>query len=53
MVWVPFKAGLLEFSLNADGGSASAGQGALDMILLTFRSDERGKVEIVRRSDKT
>jgi hypothetical protein len=53
IVWVPFKAGLLEFTLNADSGIASAGQGALDTILLTFRSDERGKIEIVRRSDKT
>jgi hypothetical protein len=53
ILWLPFKAGLLEFTLNADSSSASAGQGALDMILLTFRSDERGKIEIVRRSDKT
>jgi hypothetical protein len=53
IVWVPFRAGLLEFTLNADSGSASAGQGTIDMILLTFRSDERGKIEIVRRSENT
>lgn len=28
IVWVPFKAGLLEFTLNAESGSASAGPGA-------------------------
>jgi hypothetical protein len=53
ILWLPFKAGVLEFTLNADSSSASAGQDALDMILLTFRSDELGKIEIVRRSDKT
>ncbi len=53
ILWVPFNAGVLEFTLNADSTSAVAGQGALDMILLTFRSNERGKIEIVRRSDKT
>ena len=53
IVWVPFKVGLLEFTLNADSSGASAGEGAFDMILLTFRSDERGRIEIVRRSDKT
>ena len=53
ILWVPFKAGVLEFALNADSNNASAGQGALDMILVTFRSNERGRLEIVRRSDKT
>jgi hypothetical protein len=53
IVWVPFKSGILEFALNADCSSALAGQEAIDTILLTFRSDERGKIEIVRRSDKT
>ena len=43
-----FKAGVMEFALNADTKSASAGQAAFDMILLTFRSNERGKLEIVR-----
>ena len=53
VLWVPFKAGIMEFALNTDHKSASAAQGAFDMILLTFRSNERGKLEIVRRSDKT
>ena len=53
VLWVPFKAGVLEFALNTDSDSASAGRGAFDMILLTFRSNERGRIEIVRRSDKT
>lgn len=53
ILWVPFKAGVMEFVLNSDHNTASAGQGAFDMILLTFRSNERGKVEIVRRSEKT
>jgi hypothetical protein len=53
ILWVPFKAGVMEFVLNSNYNNASAGQGAFDMILLTFRSNERGKVEIVRRSEKT
>jgi hypothetical protein len=53
ILWLPFQGGVLEFTLNADSRSASAGQAALDMILLTFRSDERGKIEIVRRSENT
>ncbi len=53
ILWVPFKAGVLEFALNADSNNASAGQAAFDMIVLTFRSNERGRIEIVRRSDKT
>jgi hypothetical protein len=53
ILWMPFNAGVLEFALNADNHNLSAGQGAFDMILLTFRSNERGRIEIVRRSDKT
>lgn len=52
-VWVPFNAGVLEFGLNADTKMASAAQSALDMLLLTFRSNERGKIVVVRRSEKT
>jgi hypothetical protein len=52
-LWVPFKAGVLEFTLNAHSSSALAGQRAFDAILLTLRSNERGKIEIVRRSDKS
>ena len=53
ILWVPFKAGVLEFALNVDTKKASAGQAALDMILLTFRSNERGKIEVVIRSERT
>jgi hypothetical protein len=53
ILWVPFKAGVLEFALYADSDSASAGRAAFDMILVTFRSNERGEIEIVIRSDKT
>jgi hypothetical protein len=53
ILWVPFKAGVIEFVLNTDAKSVTAGRAALDMILLTFRSNERGSLEIVRRSDKS
>jgi hypothetical protein len=53
ILWVPFKAGVMEFALNADAKNAAAGRAALDMILLTFRSNERGRLEIVERSDKS
>ena len=43
----------MEFVLNADTKNAVAGRAALDMILLTFRSNERGGLEIVERSDKS
>jgi hypothetical protein len=52
-VCVPCPAGLLEFTLNTDTHSAPAGQRALNQVLLTLRSNEGGKLEIVRRSDKT
>ncbi|HOX57684.1 MAG TPA: hypothetical protein P5205_13810 [Candidatus Paceibacterota bacterium] len=50
---VPFRAGTLEFSLNADARNAAAGTAAWDAVLLTFRSNERGELEIITRSDKT
>ena len=53
ILWVPFKAGVMEFALNADAKNATAGRAALDMVLLTFRSNERGRLEIVERSDKS
>jgi hypothetical protein len=53
ILWVPFKAGVMEFVLNADTKKAEAGRAAMDMILLTFRSNERGGLEIVARSDKS
>jgi hypothetical protein len=53
ILWVPFRAGLVEFALNADGSYAPTGQAALDTVLLTFRSNEGAKLTIIRRSDKT
>ena len=53
VLWVPFKAGVLEFALNSDARCTADSQSAFDMILLTFRSNEQGKVEIIKRSDKS
>jgi hypothetical protein len=53
VLWVPLRAGLIEFTLDADNTYAATAQAALDMVLLTFRSNEGGRVSIVRRSDKT
>jgi hypothetical protein len=53
ILWVPFKAGVIEFALNADEKSASTGRGPFDMVLLTFRSNELGRLEIIKRSDKS
>jgi hypothetical protein len=53
VLWVPFKVGVLEFTLVADTKSAPIAQGALDMILLSFRSNERGRLELVTHSDKS
>ena len=53
ILWVPFKAGLMEFTLIANAKNAEAGRVALGMILLTFRSNEQGRLEIVERSDKS
>lgn len=53
ILWVPFKGGTLEFTLNADAKQASAAESAFSAILLTFRSNERGKLEIIRRSERT
>ena len=53
ILWVPFKAGVVEFTLVAQSDNLRAAQGAFDMILLTFRSNEGGRLEYVRRSDKS
>lgn len=53
LLWVPFKAGLIEFIVNADATNAPAACAAMDMVLLTFRSNERGPLEIIRRSDQS
>ena len=50
---VPFRAGVMEFVLNADARNATTGQAALDMILLTFRSNEQGPLETPQRLDKS
>jgi hypothetical protein len=52
-VCVPFPTELLEVILNADTSSARVGQQALDQVLLTLRSNEQGKLEIIRRSAKS
>lgn len=52
-VWVPFQAGVLEFKLHAKHSAASAAKRDFDTILLTFRSNERGRIEVLERSDKT
>jgi hypothetical protein len=52
-LWVPFKAGAVEFALNSDAHSLPAARAAFDFILLTFRSNEHGKIEYLPRSDKT
>jgi hypothetical protein len=52
-IWVPFKAGVMEFVFNADERCPSACRAAFDVVLLTFRSNESGKLEIIKRSDKT
>jgi hypothetical protein len=53
VLWVPFRPGLMEFVLSADNSSASAAKAALDMIMLTFRSNEGGKLEIMSHSDRS
>jgi hypothetical protein len=53
ILWVPFNAGVMEFALNADTKNSAAGRAALEMILLTLRSNERGRLEIVAHSDKS
>ena len=53
ILWVPFKAGLMEFALVGVSDKFPAARGAFDIILLTFRSNEHGKLEFVRHSDKT
>jgi hypothetical protein len=52
-VWVPVHAGTLEFTLDTGLQQAPAAKGAMETVLLTFRSNEQGKLEIVRRSDKS
>lgn len=53
IIRVPFRAGVVEFVLNADATHELEGKGALDRVLLTFRSNEDGPLEIIRRSDES
>ena len=53
VLWVPSKAGILEFTLNTDAKTVRGAELAFSSMLLTFRSNEHGKLEIVRRSERT
>jgi hypothetical protein len=53
LVWVPCAAGILEFTLNVDANRAAGGTATLDSLLINLRSNEQGKLEIVRRLAKT
>ena len=52
-VWVPCAAGILEFTLNVSADRSAVGVQTLDNLLLDLRSNERGKIEIVRRLSKS
>jgi hypothetical protein len=52
-VWVPCAAGILEFTMNVSANRAAAGVQTLDNLLINLRSNERGKIEIVRRLSKS
>jgi hypothetical protein len=53
ILWVPCRAGMLEFTLDADAEKAKAAQQLFDAVLLTFRTNEQGKIEIVRFSERS
>jgi hypothetical protein len=53
LLWVPSNAGVLEFVLNSGEVGFPSGKVAFEGILLTFRSNEHGRIEVVRFSDKT
>lgn len=53
VLWVPCKAGILEFTLTTTPGQVRTASQALNELLLTFRSNERGKLEIIRRSEQS
>jgi hypothetical protein len=52
-VWVPCTAGILEFALSSSAERATAAVQTMDSLLITLRSNEKGKLEIVRRSEKS
>jgi len=47
VAFIPSAAGLLEFSLVASPGKFSGGQPPFNSLLLTFRTNEGGKLEIL------
>jgi hypothetical protein len=53
LLWVPSAAGTLEFTLNTDPGNAGIAMRAFECVLLSFQSNERGKIIVIPRSDKT
>jgi hypothetical protein len=53
IVWVPCTAGILEFRLTADPAQAKDALAAMDLVLLTFASNEQGKLVIVPRQEQT
>ena len=44
---------ILEFSLNASAGQAHAAVQTLDSLLVTLRNNEKGKLEIARRLERS
>ena len=53
VAFIPSAAGLLEFSLVASPGRFPAGQPPFNSLLLTFRTNEGGKLEIIPPSNKS
>ena len=49
VVLVPSEAGVLEFTLNADLSKSAEAKAAFHSLLRTFRSNERGKLEVTPR----
>jgi hypothetical protein len=52
VAFIPSPAGVLEFSMASNPDTVRDGQYALNWMMLTFRSNEGGKLEINRLSDK-
>ena len=53
VIWAPCAAGILEFSLNATAGQGRAAVQTLDTLLVTLRTNEKGKLEITRRLERS
>jgi hypothetical protein len=52
VAFIPSPAGVLEFSLVATDGNFKQGEYFLNSVMLTFRSNEGGKLDIAPLSDK-